>query len=122
MATPKKEKEQHISHVEDVSIDNRQDSVSDIEKQKEQPTSETKLWDDIDEGFDPAEVKATVRKVDWNIIPILSAMYCISLIDRTNLSIARAANEKAMNRDLGLDQGNRYSLATMIFFIPYVSV
>lgn len=29
------------------------------------------------------------RKIDWNLIPILSALYCISLIDRTNVSVAR---------------------------------
>lgn len=36
-------------------------------------------------------------------------MYCISLIDRTNLSLARAANEKAMDIRLGLNVGDRYT-------------
>ncbi|TXT13900.1 uncharacterized protein COLE_00093 [Cutaneotrichosporon oleaginosum] len=65
-------------------------------------------------------MKRLVRKIDLHVIPILALMYCISLIDRTNLSMARAANNKAMNKELGLDVGNRYSLATMIFFIPYI--
>lgn len=81
---------------------------------------------DIDHGFDPMEVNQTVRKVDLRLIPILSAMYCISLIDRTNLSLARAANKLQMNVDLhlanadGSSHGNRYGLATVMFFIPYM--
>jgi MFS family permease len=81
---------------------------------------------DIDHGFDPHEINTTVRKVDLRLIPILSAMYCISLIDRTNLSLARAANKLQMNIDLdlakadGSSQGNRYGLATIMFFIPYI--
>ncbi|BEJ17664.1 hypothetical protein CspHIS471_0610650 [Cutaneotrichosporon sp. HIS471] len=81
---------------------------------------------DIDHGFDPTEVNQTVRKVDLRLIPILSALYCISLIDRTNLSLARAANKLQMNHDLNLTnpdgsaQGNRYGLATVMFFIPYI--
>lgn len=80
----------------------------------------------IDEGYDPQEVSRTVRKVDLRLIPILSAMYCISLIDRTNLSLARAANKLQMNVDLqlanadGSSVGNRYGLATVMFFIPYM--
>lgn len=77
-------------------------------------------WVDVDDGFDPKMIKRLVRKIDFHVIPILALMYCISLIDRTNLSMARAANNKAMNTELGLDVGNRYSLATMIFFIPYI--
>lgn len=73
-----------------------------------------KTFKDIDEGFDPKEVKRIVRKVDLHLIPILAAMYCISLIDRTNLSMARSANGKIMNRELKLDQGNYYSVATMV--------
>lgn len=71
---------------------------------------------DIDEGFDPQAIKRLVRKIDLHVIPILALMYCISLIDRTNLSMARSANEKAMNKELGLHIGSRYSIATMSKF------
>jgi hypothetical protein len=76
---------------------------------------------DIDHGFDPALVKRVMRKVDFRLIPVLSALYCISLIDRTNLSQAREANQRQMDKDLGFGTGNGYSLATLIFFVPYVS-
>lgn len=75
---------------------------------------------DIDDGFDPALIKRTVRKADWRLIPMLSAMYCISLIDRSNLSIARSANDSVMNKQLHLDKGNHYSIATLVFFIAYI--
>jgi len=74
----------------------------------------------IDHGFDPHQVKKIIRKIDIRLIPILSAMYCISLIDRTNLSLARAANNVAMDHTLELTKGQRYTIATLIFFIPYI--
>jgi hypothetical protein len=73
---------------------------------------------DIDDGFDPELVKRTMRKVDWRLIPILIAMYTISLIDRTNLSTARAANMVKMDREIGTGSGQRYTIITLTFFIP----
>ncbi|TXT05348.1 uncharacterized protein COLE_06668 [Cutaneotrichosporon oleaginosum] len=78
------------------------------------------LTRNIDEGFDPLVLKRIIRKVDLRLIPILSAMYCISLIDRTNLSLARAANNKAMDTRLQLSIGDRYTMATVMFFPPYI--
>jgi len=78
-------------------------------------------YNDIDYGFDPAELKKTIRKVDMRLIPILCAMYFVSQCDRTNLGQARAANNKAMEKDLDLLHGNnRYGLITLMFFIPYI--
>lgn len=89
--------------------------VEDVDMQKEiEETGYVRTFGNIDEGFDPKEVKRIVRKVDLHLIPILAAMYCISLIDRTNLSMARSANGKLMNKELSLDQGNYYSVATMV--------
>lgn len=47
-------------------------------------------------------------------------MYAIALIDRTNLGLARAANNRAMMPDLDLAPNNRYGVASIIFFIPYI--
>lgn len=77
-------------------------------------------YDDLDAGFDPAFVKRTMRLVDIRLIPILAALYCISLIDRTNLGLARAANNFQMDKDIGTGVGMHYSLATLMFFIPYI--
>lgn len=49
------------------------------------------------------------RKIDWRILSTLIPIYSLSLIDRSNLGGARIAG---IDQDLGLDQGNRYSLAS----------
>lgn len=75
---------------------------------------------DIDDGFDPVEVKRLTRKIDLRIVPILSAMYSISLIDRNNVSLARQANNMAMQHTLGLGVGMRFSIITLVFFLTYI--
>ncbi|KAL4260386.1 MFS transporter superfamily protein [Pleurotus pulmonarius] len=66
---------------------------------------------------DPAFHKRTMRKIDLHLLPILAILYSISLIDRVNISNAYVAG---MARDLQLQVGSRYSLATLIFFVPYI--
>src|SRR5689334_4783030 len=39
------------------------------------------------EAFAEIEEKKLMRKIDWRLLPILGALYSISLIDRTNVSI-----------------------------------
>lgn len=84
--------------------------------------SEEGIQKDIDAGIDPVFLKRLQRKIDFRLIPVLSLMYAISLIDRTNLAIARAANENFMNKELALDinkgDNNRYSIITLVFFVP----
>lgn len=46
-------------------------------------------------------------------------MYCISLIDRSNLGLAMIAG---MSKDLGLAKGNRYSIVVLLFFVSYMCV
>jgi len=74
---------------------------------------------DIDEGYDPKWIKSTVRKIDWRLIPPLIAMYCISSIDRKNVSLARAANNEAMQYELDLGT-TRYNIVTLVFFPTYI--
>merc|ERR1711939_347723 len=66
---------------------------------------------------DPQFARRVVRRIDWRLIPMLSAVYAISLIDRTNISIARTVGT---GRDLQLTVGERYSIITCIFFVPYI--
>ncbi|KAK2746576.1 hypothetical protein FQN55_005564 [Onygenales sp. PD_40] len=60
--------------------------------------------------------KALIRKIDWRLLPILGALYAIALIDRVNISNARVAG---MDKELGLSIGSRYTIALVVFFIPY---
>jgi len=65
---------------------------------------------------DSHKAKALIRKIDRRLLPILGALYSIALIDRINVSAARVAG---MDADLGLSIGNRYTVALVVFFIPY---
>lgn len=66
---------------------------------------------------DPKEERRIRHRIDWRLIPALGMMYGVSLMDRKNVSNAFIAG---MRTDLGLQQGYRYSLITLTFFITYV--
>lgn len=83
-------------------------------------TRSTPSFKNIDEGFDLKEVKRITRKIDLRLVPILSAMYSVSLIDRNNVSLARQANNMAMQHTLDLGVGIRFSIITLVFFTTYI--
>lgn len=66
---------------------------------------------------DENAVRRLVRKLDFRLLPCLALTYSFALIDRVNLPNARIAG---MDDDLALSVGDRYSIVTMIFFVPYV--
>ena len=68
--------------------------------------------------FTPEQQKKIIRRVDLRLIPTLGCMYCVSLMDRTNLGVAMVAG---MGVDLKLT-GERYSLIVLLFFITYVAL
>ncbi|WYZ46813.1 hypothetical protein EsH8_IX_001038 [Colletotrichum jinshuiense] len=72
---------------------------------------------DIDHGFTPEEQRAIIRRVDRRLVVTVGAMYCVSLMDRTNLSAAAIAG---MTKELSLYLYNRYNIASLLFFIPYI--
>ncbi|KAF9268568.1 MFS general substrate transporter [Marasmius fiardii PR-910] len=57
-----------------------------------------------------------VRRIDMRILPLFALLYSLALIDRTNLGVARIAG---MGKDLGLTVGNRYSIVSCLYFVPY---
>lgn len=67
-------------------------------------------------AFSPEEQRRIIRKIDLRLVPTLGFMYCVSLMDRTNLGIAVVAG---MGVDLVLI-GERYSIIVLLFFITYV--
>lgn len=80
--------------------------------EKQQPEyshdSPTKLssehQEDITHGFTEKEQKAIIRRIDRRLVVTVGAMYCVSLMDRTNMS---AANIAGMSLELELT-GYRY--------------
>ncbi|KZW02805.1 MFS general substrate transporter [Exidia glandulosa HHB12029] len=95
-------------------------SRASIEKQPSlEKVEEAKLnaLSNPEDAYDPKFVKRTIRKVDFRLLPILGALYAFSLIDRTNISLARVVGAQ---QELGLDIGARYSIIALVFFIPYI--
>lgn len=60
--------------------------------------------EDDDFGFTQAEQRSIIRRVDRRLVITVGAMYCVSLMDRTNMS---AANIAGMSVELNLIS-NRY--------------
>lgn len=56
-------------------------------------------------GFSPDEQKRIMRHIDRRLVVTVGAMYCVSLMDRTNMS---AANIAGMSVELNLGINFRY--------------
>ncbi|KAJ5500712.1 Major facilitator superfamily domain general substrate transporter [Penicillium expansum] len=72
---------------------------------------------DEDDEFTPQEQKKIIRRIDLRLVTMTGLAYCISLMDRTNLSMAAVAGLK---KELRLDIGERYSIVVLMFFVPYI--
>ncbi|PHH68360.1 hypothetical protein CDD83_6143 [Cordyceps sp. RAO-2017] len=72
--------------------------------------------DDDGVSLTAEEERRVMRRVDRRLVVTVGALYCVSLMDRTNMS---AANIAGMSTELRL-QGFRYNIANLVFFIPYI--
>ncbi|KAL8781289.1 MAG: hypothetical protein Q9213_006064 [Squamulea squamosa] len=102
----------------DYVADSNTKASSDDDKSYPTPTADHRDQSIIDR-YTEAEIKSIVRRVDLRLVPICGLMYCVSLLDRTNLSNAAIAG---MTKELKLATKNpdRYSVITLVFFITYV--
>ena len=83
-----------------------------IDKEKELELARSRL--NRVPTFPAALEKKVRRKLDWNIVPLVTALYMLSVLDRSNVGNARIAG---MANDLDL-YGNRYNWLLTIFYIP----
>lgn len=101
--------------------------MSDIEKERPEGHFETEKVGRVessttipvrpdDFGFTPEEQKKIKRRMDLRIVTTLGFMYCVSLMDRTNLGAASIAG---MDKELELSVGERYGIITLVFFVTY---
>ncbi|KAF1828222.1 MFS general substrate transporter [Decorospora gaudefroyi] len=71
--------------------------------------------------FSTKEQRKIIHRIDRRLVVTVGVLYCISLMDRTNLSAASIAG---MQVDLKLNvlEGNtsRYSIITIVFFASYI--
>src|SRR6202046_2998715 len=58
--------------------------------------------------------RRTIAKVSWRLLPLVALAYCISYIDRSNISVAALT----MNKDLGFN-AYIYGWGAGIFFFGY---
>ncbi|CAI7575858.1 unnamed protein product [Penicillium bialowiezense] len=67
--------------------------------------------------FSPSEQKKLIRRIDIRLVITLGCLYCVSLLDRTNLGAASVAG---MQGDLDMNASNNgYSITSLLFFITY---
>ncbi|KAK5103428.1 hypothetical protein LTS08_002843 [Lithohypha guttulata] len=93
------------------------DKVTEAKHVDEALSDNSKEALDYDPEYTPAEQKKIIHRVDMRLISTCGILYCISLMDRTNLSAAAIAG---MNVELRLNVGFRYSTIALVFFITYV--
>ena len=66
--------------------------------------------------IDRAQEKRLLRKLDLNVLPMISVLYMLAFVDRINIGNAKI---QGLEKDLGM-QGNDYNVALFVFFIPYI--
>jgi hypothetical protein len=67
-------------------------------------------------AIDPIVEARVRRKLDKHLIPLLSALYLLAFLDRSNIGNARIAG---MEKDLNLDS-DEYTWLLTIFYISYI--
>lgn len=72
MSPPNSEKETSLERIEDIN----QPSLNDT---------------DYDEEYSPREQRKIIHRVDRRLVTMTGLAYCVSLMDRTNLSMAAIA-------------------------------
>lgn len=72
-------------------------------------------WTGEDVNTSNVDEEATLRKMDWHLIPMLAVLYLLSFLDRSNIGNAKI---QGMQTDLNLS-GTEYSLCATVFFFTY---
>lgn len=67
------------------------------------------------EAFPDIDEKKLLRKLDFNLIPMVSVLYLLAFLDRGNIGNAKI---EGLTEDLKLE-GNQYNIALTTFFISY---
>ncbi|KAM0517668.1 hypothetical protein ACHAPE_004640 [Trichoderma viride] len=93
-------------HLESEKQDLEYSHIDSPMKDSESNKHNVAALEDDDFGFTQAEQRSIIRRIDRRLVITVGAMYCISLMDRTNMSAANIAG-----------MGN---IANLVFFTTYV--
>lgn len=67
------------------------------------------------------EIQKVKHRIDRRLVTTVGFMYCISLMDRTNLSAAAIAGMQAeLKLTVLMGEVSRYSVVTLVFFATYI--
>ncbi|KAF2012737.1 MFS general substrate transporter [Aaosphaeria arxii CBS 175.79] len=97
-------------------LENASPDVSHIEEAEAQEKRPPQEALDDDPVYSYAEQRKIIHRIDKRLIIPTGVMYCISLMDRSNLPNAAIAG---MNTELEMNVGFRYSTVALVFFITY---
>jgi ACS family tartrate transporter-like MFS transporter len=71
---------------------------------------------DGDDGAGDADLRRTLARVSWRILPLIGIGYCLAFVDRVNISFAALQ----MNADLGFS-ATVYGAGAGVFFLSYAA-
>lgn len=80
--------------------------------------TEVSSIDTEDEYLKNADATKIIRKMDWKILPVMSVLYLMSFLDRTNIGNAKVAG---LVKELKLTD-LEYNLSLTCFFFTYAAV
>ncbi|KXS17808.1 MFS general substrate transporter [Gonapodya prolifera JEL478] len=86
------------------------------------PALEKTDGEDFTAHITQAQQDATLRKIDWHIMPWSAWLYLLNYLDRTNMGSVKIANLEAKTdvyTQLGIND-NDWQLAISIFFVGYI--
>ena len=84
---------------------NKEQQITHVENGQQSDDERKSVEDDPLTYFTPAEQKKIIHRLDRRLVAVVGVMYCVSLMDRSNLSNAAIAG---MNAELELTVGMRY--------------
>ncbi|OAL54136.1 phthalate transporter-like protein [Pyrenochaeta sp. DS3sAY3a] len=77
--------------------------------------------DDYECEFSPQEQRKIIHRIDRRLVITVGVLYCISLMDRTNLSAAAIAGMTVELKLFKLEGTiSHYSIVTIVFFATYI--
>jgi hypothetical protein len=85
------------------------------------PASDTSEDEAIVAEWTHEEIQSVKHRIDRRLVTTVGFMYCISLMDRTNLSAAAIAGMTAeLKLNVLMGEVSRYSVVTLVFFATYI--
>ncbi|KAI1824845.1 MFS transporter-like protein [Xylaria intraflava] len=80
---------------------------------------ENRKTEEVDERIDPQLSRSLDHKFDRHIIPWIFGIWLFAFIDRSNIGNAKIVG---LPEDLKIAEGNKFNVALLVFYIPYLLV